>query len=67
MEVVSANLLDVILLSIPPLDVAPPPAATAALGIGVLLALGCGVVLIVAVSVVVIRAIKKKNTPSDKS
>ncbi|HMB25326.1 MAG: hypothetical protein ACM33V_08635 [Chloroflexota bacterium] len=60
------QLLNVILFSILPLD-AVSPGAVAVLGIGVLLALGCGVALIVAVSVVVIRAIKKKNTPGDKS
>lgn len=61
------QLLNVILfLTLPPRD-AVPPGAVAVLGLGVLLALGCGVALIVAVSVVVIRAIKKKNTPGDKS
>jgi hypothetical protein len=66
-EVISACMLNVILPKlIVPLDVAPPPVTVAALGLGVLFTIGCGVVIIVAVSVLVIRALRKKNTPTDK-
>ena len=69
MKIGFLRLLDVLLSSLPkqivPADVAPPPAQTAALALGVVIVLGVIVVVIVVISILVIRAIRRKNTPRD--